>query len=408
MILFLNTYLVPTKAYSSCVWDRGNLNNPCKLDVFKYSISSLSKAYPWSKVIIYFSLHEEYKSREKDLIDYIKNEFGSVKDDIDVVIRNTRNEYQSQWKETYDLLDDDLVFYCGNHDHIFVGNEHLFGLAIEEFRSQLSANEGLVSLRFSHFPEMFRAGVFQHCQDDNRYPLPTNIHKTLICNSDAIQILSKDLYHKWFWHNDTDRLMGRTDGPDTHLSENIWTPKFGWTVYAMNHEHIRHFDGYNHVEIPNCSCPALDIPEGYFDNNIVVRIGYDDRIDGTFKINPFQEKSLAEDANGVDFPYHLEDLPQHIRSRVSDIDINPSFHTNDNKINKQLYLNRLGFVYRSCLKPYGGEHNLLNRVGIRRHDLNHYIDYDGVRENGLSGLSILDKHINYYYKRYDIEGTNNN
>lgn len=407
MILFLNTYIVPTKAFSTCIWDRGNLSEPCKVDTFKYSISSLSKSYPWSKVIIYFSLHEEYASRQEEIVDHIKNEFESVKDDIDVVIRNERNEYQSQWRETYDLFDDDLIFYCGNHDHIFMGSEHLFGLAVEEFRSQLAVNEGLASLRFSHFPELFRAGIFQHCQDQSGTTPLKNIHQTVVCNSDAIQVLSKDLYHKWFWHTDFgDRPIGRTDGPDTHLS-NSWNPSFGWTVYSMNHEHIRHFDGYNHVGIPNSSCAVLDIPKGYFDNNIIVRVGYEEHIEGTFKIDPFQEKSHAEDLNGTDFPYYLEDLPSHIYKRISDIDINPQFSYSKDEINKQLYHRRLEFLGRACLSPYELEDSLLGKSGIIKHNLQDYIDYNNVRSHGESGVDIIDSYAQVYYKKYGIESINN-
>ena len=237
--------------------------------------------------------------------------------------------------------------------------------------------ERLASLRFSHFPELFRAALLQYCEDTaNNIPL-NNIHQTTICNSDAIQILSKDLYHKWFWHNDIgDSLIGRTDGPDTHLSYYVWSPRFDWPVYSMNHEHIRHFDGYNHVEISNSACPALAIPEGYFDNNIIARVGYSDRLEGTFKVDPFQEKSYAEDVDGTDFPYYLEDLPSHIYKRISDIDINPSFSFSEEEINKQLYDNRLGFVSRSCLTAYGLERTLLGRAGVQGHNLQDYIDHE--------------------------------
>ena len=411
MILFINTYLVPTKAYSSCIWDRGNLSEPCKLDTFKYSISSLASCYPWSKVVIYFLLHEEYKPREEELISHIKSEFEEQSKDIDIVIRNTRNVFQKEWQETYGLFNNDnLIFYSGNHDHIFIGEENLFKLAVEEFRSKLEIHEGVSSLRFSHFPELFRSGLLcNHPEsDDTELESLTHIHKSVVSNSDAIQILSKDLYYKWFWNNDYgDAKIGRTDGPDTNLLYGAWNPRFSWPAYSMNYEHIRHFDGYNHVQIGNEKCPALDIPQGYFDKTIRVKFGYNDYYEDCLNVNPFNKKSYAECKSGVDFRYSIEELPSHIKKRISEIDVSPNFNYNDFEIAIQLYRNRLDFASKSCLSSYGLEGDLFSKHGISPYEFSDYINYDTIYTNGMSGIKLLDKYINYYYKKYDIESFNN-
>ena len=412
MILFLNTYLVPAKAYATCHYDRGNLQNPCKVDTFKYSISSLASCYPWSKVVIYFSLHEEYKPREEELVNHIKSEFEEQSKHIDIVIRNTRNVFQKEWQETYELFDNDnLIFYSGNHDHIFIGQEDLFKLAIEEFESKLDVHKGISSLRFSHFPELFRAGLFSNHpeSDDPELESLANIHRSVVSNSDAIQILSRDLYYKWFWNNDYgDAKIGRTDGPDTNIASGAWNPRFDWAVYSMNHEHIRHFDGYNHVQMGNETCPSLDIPKGYFEKSIKVMFGYDDYYEGCFNINPFNEKSYAECKSGSDFRYSIEELPSHIQKRISEIDVNPNFNFTDFEIAVQLYRNRLDFVSKSCLTSHGLEGNLFSKHGLSPYRFSDYINYDTIYTDGISGIKLLDKYTNHYYNKYGISNYRNN
>ena len=48
MILFVNTLITDDKPKFSLNYVRGNLRNNDKLDIFKYSLTSLAIAYNWS------------------------------------------------------------------------------------------------------------------------------------------------------------------------------------------------------------------------------------------------------------------------------------------------------------------------------------------------------------------------
>ena len=126
MVLFLNIILTnnpPLPPYNNAnlsrvnyTYDRGNLPKDDQLDIFKYSLSSLSTAYPWSKVIIKVELEGKYLERKNELEEFIKNEFK----ENNLVLEWERNKYQQDWIESFKLLDDDLIWFCCNHDHIFI------------------------------------------------------------------------------------------------------------------------------------------------------------------------------------------------------------------------------------------------------------------------------------------------
>ena len=67
-------------------------------------------------------------NRKDELKSFIESEFQ----DFDLVLEWKRNETQQDWINTYNLLDDELIWFCCNHDHIFMDSstEHLNYLTI--------------------------------------------------------------------------------------------------------------------------------------------------------------------------------------------------------------------------------------------------------------------------------------
>jgi len=414
MILFVNVFLTEPPAVSQAQWERGDLKHSDRLDVFKFSLSSLSSAYKWHKVIIYYSLDEYYSDREQELEDHIYSEFAPD----NIVIRNQRNEKQSQWQETYELFDSDLIFYAGNHDHIFVGNKYNFKLAIDDFKNEAD-KQGSVSCSYSHFPEMSRflysydecyntfkkslldaglvdnqSDVFEATQQNKHhnmvdlvvnkvgdiiglfyelenltgiecnhdqvwkliyeYILNCNIKPTVKCENknilpvprlpncvDAVQILSKKLYHDWWFTGEfEDIVIGRSDNATGPSLTELWDDPPDWNTFTFTEEYIRHFDGYNHVAINNEGVPALDIPEGFFDKNIKIKIGYDQYDPQAYNINTFKDYYYAYNKNGADFLLDYTDLPSCIKERVGSIDISQKF-LKFIKNNQEQYIQRL-------------------------------------------------------------------
>ena len=120
MVLLFNVFLtnVPGNQYFSG-FDRGNLSSFDKISIVKYSLDSLSKIYDWKKVIIKIELDTEFISEEKKLKEYVEKLFEGK----DLIYSNKRNTYQKDWIETYEHINDDLILYLGNHDHIFIDSD---------------------------------------------------------------------------------------------------------------------------------------------------------------------------------------------------------------------------------------------------------------------------------------------
>jgi hypothetical protein len=327
MILFCNTFITETPVNPSWGYQkktpRINLKSFSSFDVFKYSLASLAVAYDWSKVIFRISLDDCYKNRQDELEQFIKSEFNKC----DLILEWKRNEYQNEWKKDYDLLDNNLIWYYCNHDHIFIDSskDYLVSL-VNDIR-----NEKLCSVGFSHWPECVRTVK----QGFHPYPLnlpaqsPTyNIQNNYVSvdstNFDSIQIITKELYYSWWFDGNFNHIkLPRPDYFGIGLAEIKPVPTHK-TISPLK-ELCRHFDGYQHVQpvINNNQCPALDIPIGFFEDDIKIRYGYDDYKEGWININPKNPNYYAYNTTGTDYKFTLHDLPLVWKSKISTIDSNP-------------------------------------------------------------------------------------
>ena len=100
-------------------------------------------------------------------------------------------------------------------------------------------------------------------------------------------------------------------------------------------EQLRHFDGYMHQRITNDTCPSLTIPDGFFENKIKVRYGYNDYKKGWVNINPQNQNYYASDKNGVDDKITLDDLPLFWKGKIIDIDINSNINEEEKMCKKK-------------------------------------------------------------------------
>jgi hypothetical protein len=319
MILFCNTFITETKpALGKGFVFRENLESFSNFDIFKYSLASLAVAYPWSKVILKISLDDIYKPRQQELEDFIKTEFK----DFNLILEWKRNEYQNDWKQSYELLDDNLIWFYCNHDHIFFDSTSSY---LQELVDEIK-DEKLCSLQFSHWPENIRTaklGGVAAPKDPNTYKIHNNyISLTSEC-TDSIQIITKNLYHNWWFEGEFNHVkLPRPDFFGISLAE-IKPVPYHKVIIPLK-EICRHFDGYQHVYPPitNNQCPAIDIPSGFFENDIKIRYGYDDYKEGWVNINPKNPNYYAYDKTGTDCKFTLEDLPLVWKSRISLIDSN--------------------------------------------------------------------------------------
>jgi hypothetical protein len=331
MILFLNIILTDnppispypninlTRTYYS--YDRGNLSKYDQLDIFKYSLSSLAVAYPWSRVIIKVTLENKYLKRKQELDEFIKQQFKG----FDLILDWKRNELQQDWINSFFLLNDDLIWFCCNHDHIFIDSEVEYLKYLTD-KLRTSSNFPWVTCGFSHFSEnirMAKSGLHLDPRNPDSYKIEDRYITLDSTIHDSIQIITKHVYQDWWCRFDFQG--GIFPRPESHWGISIGNviPMPIIRYHIPCKEIVRHFDGYGHSQISNYNCPALDIPPGFFENDLKIRYGYNDYKEGWVNINPKNEHYYAHDLTGTDYKFELDSIPLFWKSRISVIDTNP-------------------------------------------------------------------------------------
>lgn len=331
MELLFNVYITdsPGNLYSKL--DRGNLPQTKKLDVTKYSLSSLSKMYPWEKAIINVELDlRVYKEEDYiDLENYISKEFS----DINFIFSRKRAALQNEWIKIYEKLNSNFVFYLGNHDHIFVDSTNDYLLTLLEDAEKKYGSYTTICM--SHWPETVRWAKSGYI--DLYQSVPTKLNKNYRIDEnnlyyqdiliDSLNILNRQLLKDWIITGDWGtKSVPRMDGIGRNsiltIRQSIGIPLPEQEIIIPFKEQLRHFDGYMHQMINNNICPALFIPDGFFNNQIKIRFGYTDYKEGWVNINPMIENYKAYNINGIDDKILVEDIPLFWKNKVVEIDKN--------------------------------------------------------------------------------------
>lgn len=329
MVLLFNVFLTDSKANQYVIYDRGNLPNSSKLDITKYSLSSLAKAYKWSRAIINVELDPNcYTQKDNlELEKFVKKEFK----DVDIIYSSKRNELQSEWQNTYNDINSDLIFYLGNHDHIFMDSSTDY----LESLTKLASQDEFTTIITSHYPENIRWAKCGYIELNETTPRKFNSNYSINDNYvsykgiciDSLNIITKSLYYDWFFTGEWgDLKLPRTDGIGgaslLTIRDAMKIPLPQQKIIIPYKEQLRHFDGYMHQRISNDICPAISIPEGFFDSKMKIRYGYDDYKEGWVNINPLKEKYYAQDKDGTDYKFTLDDIPLFWKGKIEEIDEN--------------------------------------------------------------------------------------
>ena len=309
MLLFLNVFITD-QGLTNFKFDRGLLPSSNRIDIFKYSLASLS-VIKWTNVIIYYDLDTNYRHLRGEIDEYIKSLFCNP------IIYHFRNDRQSQWKTAVQnlfALEDDLVWFCCNDDHIFIDYELDLLERIETKLADLCKSYKFVSCHFSHWPEMlyYYSKMYTKINfiEENR-----DFFVTITRSCESAQIVNKNLLRDWWFEHDCgDAWMPRTDtiihlNPPDHI------------FIVPYRELVRHFDGYSHNYVDINVCPPLFIPDGFFENNIKISYCSDTRKKGYVHVNPLIKNYSTIKRNGADLKCVLEDLPFFWKSRIAQIEI---------------------------------------------------------------------------------------
>jgi hypothetical protein len=348
--------------------DRGNLRKDNKIDITKYTLSSLSKYYPWKRAIIKIQLDEEYYSKENELAleNFVREEFK----DTELFYSNKRNLIQQDWIDTYSLINDNLIHCCCNHDHVALNNSTDTINDIINSIKQNHDNE-YVTIAYSNWPEFVRtakAGYMDHYEytptkPNKNYKLEENYFSYEGYCYDSMHIISKKLYEDWFLKHNWDSIV-HLFPPDTFKSNHLELPRIDGVgiidlgflrnqifrdptplqkIIIPYKELARHFDGHFYQGITNDQVPALDIPLGFFEKDIKIRYGYDDYKEGWTNINPKNNHYYAHDKSGTDYKFTIKELPLFWKDRISVLDLNP--HIDEEEIIQYRLKSILEMIY---------------------------------------------------------------
>ena len=201
MVLLFNVYITPSKGNLSIIYDRGNLKSSSKLDITKYTLSSLAVAYSWSKAIINVELDSNHYSEDdnKTIHNFIAKEFK----DIEFIYSSKRCKLQREWQALYNDINSDLIFYLGNHDHIFMDSNNSYLKKLVNIANKTKYS----TIATSHYPENIRWAKCGYIELHENIPKKFNSNYKInndyvsyegIC-IDSLNIITKSLYYNWFF-----------------------------------------------------------------------------------------------------------------------------------------------------------------------------------------------------------------
>ena len=328
LILFINVGIQgsSTRKNNIIPIKRGNLKNDNKLDIFKYTLASLS-VITWFRVFIQYEfIDNEFSDKYEETNEYIKTLFGSK-----AVIRNKRNQHQKQWIESVKELEphkDYLIWFLCNDDHVFIDyNLNALNAMIDKmYELQLKNKDKYILGSFSHWPEAINFRYIFKVIDESNYYFVVE-HKGKLpedyCDSshpivvDSIQIITFELF-RFFWTSQDykDTWLPRSDPPFVKGKESRFVEVPDSTYYSVipKRELCRHFDGYGHDlsfnKIDWNLFPPIEIPNGFFEKKIIIDYGFPIRRDSnTTWVNTNKKTYKATDIYGVDEKSLLNELP---------------------------------------------------------------------------------------------------
>jgi hypothetical protein len=314
MILLYNVCITPDSSSHALKYNRGLLPSFDKIDILKYSLSSLA-CIPWEEAIINIELSKFYKIFENNIKEYVEREFKN----INFKYSNKRCKSQKEWQKVSGYLlkhEDKILFYCGNHDHIFMSpNLNIFSIS-EKFL--INDNNVFTSIIYSH-------RSFYHTLDHN---YNNNFSYVKYKNFDAMTCLKcRSFWEFWNSFDAGDKFIPRSDWLNAS-EQNI-----EWVAYCPHKTFCEHFDGGGYdSNYPINNDPPYVIPPGFFEHDIKIKF-CGERKEGYFYINPNIDNHSCVDPSGADAFWTLDDIPLFWKSRISCIEIDSNIDIEKTKNN---------------------------------------------------------------------------
>jgi hypothetical protein len=354
MILFINTFItdkcIPNSSTSANKKSNRALLKECnQIDIFKYSLASLAPIHKWNRIILNISLDSNYLDKKDDLESFIRDEYKGC----EIFLSWKRNVFKSEWQQTYELFNEELIWFNCNHDHIVLDSSPNY---LNFILGKMKKDElGPISSYYTHWPENIAHLSHSYKFDSLRIFEEYATLRKETC--DSINIISKNLYHKWWFSDSVPAHLAfpRPDWSRNMLSSFVSVPDH--KQFIQYKELSRHFDAYYHLTVGQC--PALNIPDGFFDNNINILIGGASKTEGQTWFNPLIEKFSSEDLNGVDYKMLEADIPLFWKNRIAKID---RYSFDENSFIEYRLKSVIGMVNLNEYTPHKFDESILKLV----------------------------------------------
>ena len=311
MILFINVFLANDQGSPFVGNTRYCLPQEDRLRVFKYMLASYA-VIPWSSVVIYVELDTRYCDERDALEAYIYGLFPGA------TLSWRRNSHQRDWQKALEAIfaiDDNLIWYAGNHDHIFIDSTLDNLLALQAATE--AETDPYKGFHYSHYPDMMH---WTAIHDFPQTWFGNGLTRCTMTQVTSVHALSKAVLKAYFWDtNLRDAFVPRTD----------WFPAAVRSQRFIGYGHVkelcRHFDAYDYRPTSyawsGADCPPLSIPAGFFEGDIHIQYGGAARKANAVWVKPDAAHYLALHPGGADMKCLLEDLPLFWRGRIGKINI---------------------------------------------------------------------------------------
>ncbi len=294
-----------------------------KIDIVKYTLISYS-IINWEDVIIRFECEDS--EDVNDFLIFCKNIFPNAK------IENKRSDTEHKFHVALKEISDHnpWVFFSPNNDHPFLNKPDKFDnlIKVAEKYEKLNISD-IVSIQYSHYTEsQTTISPLQHEWGANKNfckILEKNDSFFVVRNhfllADSIKIFRLQALLRFFKINESNKRVVRIE--DTNVYRN---KKITEITIIPREELCRHYDGYTHIIT---TPPPIFIPNGFFENNIKIKYGYDKSYDGYININSNENKYIFE-GGFSDLICTIKQIPFFWKNRIVELDINPNFKENNN------------------------------------------------------------------------------
>lgn len=327
MIIWFNCKITDNRFYTAPFY---HLKTFSRMDIAKYCFASYAPLMPiTSKIIFNLELDENYKNYQEELTNFLTDIFPKDK----LVLRFYRINWLPEWIDFYNEIKeigDPIIWPVGNDDHAFLDSNISTMTALIE-QLLLDPHPHAVG-GTSHYIESIRM-IYR----DQNYLTEKKFGRLHTFNSnDSTKLMKLDLF-KWY----IDKAVKFNY---THLIFRF--EMWGWNGmlidgqakgamptdlihYMPLKEQCRHYEAYHHVQIGPEICPPLEIPPGFFEKEMIIRYGFNDRDESCININPCVENFKATDPiNGTDYKFCLTDIPAFWKGRIKEIRYNYKLDNN--------------------------------------------------------------------------------